>query len=1264
MSTTQLAASFSMLTPAQIANLAATNNLTEAQLKEALRTSSLILEKKQEVWSHLKSATAKGTDAAATNTLTFSMGNLTTALWANIKALGVWLVTNPVGRIMLVVGAIAAAVAIFKTLNTTVDEHIEKIQELDQEYDSNQSSIESLESELESTAERMRELEGIESPTLVEQAELARLRETNSELEREITLLKQRNAEVMESREREAEQAWIKMNTPSLDNFVIRQVFDENGQWQASVQEYLSDVEYADYLMKEIKDNEKALFELEADGIKDNERRTQKVLEDRIRDYKASLGEIRDAAYEIGNDEADALADKIMGFFDPGYMYTKLQNLSDSFLGKNAGIASLVKADRDGLEGLDAAIERAVDSLRNQDGFDAWISAGKRFGYITDDSTASVWSLVKASFEADRALSDAASGVDDFKTSLKSLSSLQSDIESLSKALGTFKEDGILSAQSLSDLSETFGSLDEFREFASVLGNSSSSMEQVREACNSLASAYVKSSSYLNGLTEDTKELYIEQLESIGVTNAQEVVIATLTEAIWNSSEAIDSAAKTEIRKAAHDAEAILAAKDLGDAEWDKAEKFLRSAGATQTTISSLQLYRQEIYNANIDTASFARTMTSDGISSLMSMANAAGVAAEKIGYLAAAFRLQKTLESGNWNSIQVDIFEKSIRDLVQKAKASASDAASTIELPTVEVKMPAKSSSGSSSKKEVEEYTADIDQFRIALDKLEDTKERIDLSEAKLDLIPEDDIEAKTKAIYDIISLYRTAQDDLHALNNERDAYLADTKKKLEAQGFQVEFDPDTNEFFVTNMEHLNDLKAYVNGAFDQEATNEMRKFYEELIKNAESVNAANVEGSREWFENEKKILDLRKQIRDDRLDALNKEKDALEELLDLTIDMIKQEQEDEIDALEDQKDRYDEIISRRKELLSLMERERSYDEEKSEKLKDLSKLQARADALKLAADTGDRDAALEYGSVMEDIAELQKELNDVQHEHFISSTEDALDKELDVFEKRQDEKIDEIQAFLKDNERMQKAALDRLNTANSNFFDQLKSYALKYTSTTGSELEDMWSRAMAAAQRYGDYTSAMSSMSDSNIDKEATASGIVSQMKNNASQWHSASAEDKKKLQDDNVLLAKELSSLLGASVTRNGDGEWIINGKKLFEVYHTGTPSAGGIPTLKQNEIFAKLENTEMVLNQGHQNALWNILSNFDPSKLVEKFLSPLSVLNNLRAVPTDGPAYKNEIDASIHINGSVPDKQIIEAIKKQQRKIVEIIGGQIV
>lgn len=71
---------------------------------------------------------------------------------------------------------------------------------------------------------------------------------------------------------------------------------------------------------------------------------------------------------------------------------------------------------------------------------------------------------------------------------------------------------------------------EEWANYQSVMGDATSSMEQVQEATNRLASAFLNNNNYLANLTESEKNYYISQLEAMGVANAEEIVQQSLAE--------------------------------------------------------------------------------------------------------------------------------------------------------------------------------------------------------------------------------------------------------------------------------------------------------------------------------------------------------------------------------------------------------------------------------------------------------------------------------------------------------------------------------------------------------------------------------------------------------------------------------------------------------------------------------------------------------------------------------------------------------------
>lgn len=107
---------------------------------------------------------------------------------------------------------------------------------------------------------------------------------------------------------------------------------------------------------------------------------------------------------------------------------------------------------------------------------------------------------------------------------MDSLKDTQSSLKSLGEAFDSFKDDGIVTVETLSELKETFGELDSFNDFVKVLGNSSSTTEDVQQAISNLASEYLTSKDILSDLTEENEAFVISQLEAFGVSNAEEYI--------------------------------------------------------------------------------------------------------------------------------------------------------------------------------------------------------------------------------------------------------------------------------------------------------------------------------------------------------------------------------------------------------------------------------------------------------------------------------------------------------------------------------------------------------------------------------------------------------------------------------------------------------------------------------------------------------------------------------------------------------------------
>ena len=169
---------------------------------------------------------------------------------------------------------------------------------------------------------------------------------------------------------------------------------------------------------------------------------------------------------------------------------------------------------------------------------------------------------------------------------------------------------------------------------------------------------------------------------------------------------------------------------------------------------------------------------------------------------------------------------------------------------------------SGSSSKKDVEEYVATIDDYREAVERLRKTQEARAELETKID--NSDDLREKILLERQLIGAYQREQEALQNLNDQRESTISSNVKALRDLGFEVQYNADTNELWIANMEHLNELVADSKGGYDtlQEATNGLRKETEDLINSLTDLNEENRDGSESWKELGQDIKEARKQI------------------------------------------------------------------------------------------------------------------------------------------------------------------------------------------------------------------------------------------------------------------------------------------------------------------------------------------------------------------------------------------------------------------
>lgn len=227
-----------------------------------------------------------------------------------------------------------------------------------------------------------------------------------------------------------------------------------------------------------------------------------------------------------------------------------------------------------------------------------------------------------------------------------------------------------------------------------------------------------------------------------------------------------------------------------------------------------------------------------------------------------------------------------------------------------------------------------------------------------------------------------KDAQD---AINDYVDMVVDMIKQELEDQKDTLEDEKDA----------LKDKKDAALDAIDEEAE-AMDRYYEDL---------------KDQMDREKELADRNFEDRKDQLESL---KDRQDEMF-----------EKQKDALDNELDAYKEKIKAEKELLEQKEKEKKYEQELSDKVKDVAKIQSELAALQFDDSIEAQKKKLE---LTEELSNKQSKLDEYQAEHNTELQEDALDKELDRYEKSHDKKIKDIEEEQDAHEKMIDAQIKAL--------------------------------------------------------------------------------------------------------------------------------------------------------------------------------------------------------------------------------------------
>ena len=215
----------------------------------------------------------------------------------------------------------------------------------------------------------------------------------------------------------------------------------------------------------------------------------------------------------------------------------------------------------------------------------------------------------------------------------------KSAMSSLTDALADYKENGlekmdISKLQALNN-EDTFGNINgstqDLEDFLSVMNDVNSTADQVQDAFDSLASAYLYSSQMAEQVTEETLGATQAQLEQMGVINAQEVAYQMLINKEGAENVAAQELIKTSVALGNAKYTAENASKALEKASFSDTVAMVNEANSAGQTSSAL-------INMAISKANIGTIQTDGDIKNLIALCNQLGVATAELE----AYRIAK----------------------------------------------------------------------------------------------------------------------------------------------------------------------------------------------------------------------------------------------------------------------------------------------------------------------------------------------------------------------------------------------------------------------------------------------------------------------------------------------------------------------------------------------------------------------------------------------------------------------------------------------
>lgn len=234
--------------------------------------------------------------------------------------------------------------------------------------------------------------------------------------------------------------------------------------------------------------------------------------------------------------------------------------------------------------------------------------------------------------------------INNLVTAQEKLSNVTKGISSISDLYTQARDEGFVDINDIMSLDNTWKDLKSFEEFTNIVGSGTYSMSEMQQAFDKLVSEYLNYSDALIKLDETNKDLYIKQLKSVGVSNAQALVEERLTANYIEENNALEGL--TEANKEEYIAK--LKANNITNADVIVTNKLNAKKEAENTVTKELNMTMDEFLSKSFDMQN-----------SLLGEANASDICRGEIAQL--------QLAEINYNKSGLDVSGKikQLKDLV-----------------------------------------------------------------------------------------------------------------------------------------------------------------------------------------------------------------------------------------------------------------------------------------------------------------------------------------------------------------------------------------------------------------------------------------------------------------------------------------------------------------------------------------------------------------------------------------------------------------------